>query len=79
QIYPDAEIIAETIGTEKFVRPLFNKMVEKCEEGDMIVCTKLDRFCRSIGEGVRLVDELLSKGIAIHILNMGIIDDSETG
>ena len=77
--YPKAEIITEIVGSETFARPIFNEMVENCKAGDTIVCTKLDRFCRSTKEAVKLLDELLDRGIKVHILNMGVIDDSETG
>lgn len=79
EIYPDAEIIEEVMGLEKFNRKKFNEIVDKCEKGDMIVCSQLDRFCKSTKEGIRVADKLLSKGAKAHILNMGIIDDSESG
>lgn len=79
EIYPDAEIIEEVMGLEKFNREKFNEIVDKCEKGDMIVCYRLDRFCKSTKEGIRTADTLLSKGVKVNILNMGIIDDSESG
>lgn len=79
EVYPDAKIVVETVGTETYIRPLFNEMVESCKAGDMIVCTKLDRFCRSIKEGIGLLDELMKKGIKVQLLNMGTVDNSETG
>lgn len=79
KLYPDAELIIETVGMEKFTRPIFSKMVDNCKSGDMIVCTRLDRFCRSMGECIRLVDDLLEKDIKVNVLNMGIIDTSEVG
>ena len=44
----------------------------------MVVC-KLDRFARSAGEGSKLVKELLGRSINVHILNMGLIEDTSTG
>ena len=41
--------------------------------------TKLDRFARSAVEGGTIVQELHDKGIKIHILNMGIADDTGMG
>lgn len=79
EIYPDAEIIEEVMGLEKFNRKKFNEIVDKCEKGDMIVCSRLDRFCKSTKEGIRTADTLLNKGAKVHILNMGIIDNSESG
>lgn len=79
KFYPEAEIKTEIVGTETYIRPIFNEIVENCKEGDLIICTRLDRFCRSTKECVKSVDELLEKRAKIHILNMGIIDSSETG
>ena len=41
--------------------------------------TKLDRFARSAEDGVNLIKELLSKGIKVHILNMGLVEDTSMG
>ncbi|WP_218618649.1 recombinase family protein [Paenibacillus sp. P3E] len=38
--------------------------------------TKLDRFCRTVREGVRYVDELHRSGVIIYILNMGLVEDT---
>lgn len=63
----------------KIERPEFDKLLEEVRPGDTIVVTKLDRFCRSASQGIELVDELLSKGIKVHILNMGMLDNTPTG
>ena len=44
----------------------------------MLVC-KLDRFARTAGEGSQLVKELMARGVKVHILNMGLIEDTSTG
>lgn len=76
--YPNAELIEEQ-GSGQSIRPLFEEIIFNCKAGDIFVCTKLDRFCRSTGEGLKYIDELLSKGVAIHILNMGMIDNTPMG
>lgn len=76
--YPSAEIIPEAMsGAED--RPIFNSIVENAQKGDAIVVTKLDRFCRSTKEGLEYIDVLQDKGVRIHILNMGLIEDSPIG
>ena len=37
---------------------------------------KLDRFARTAIEGVQTVRELFEKGIKVHILNMGLIENT---
>lgn len=71
----------EKIYSEKFTgtkadRPEFNKLMEELKEGDTLVVTKLDRFARSMMQGSQLVSELISKGIRVHILNIGIMDNT---
>lgn len=63
----------------KVDRPKFTALLEKLEPGDTLVVTKLDRFARSAGEGSKLVKDLIAKGINVHILNMGLIEDTATG
>lgn len=38
--------------------------------------TKLDRVARSTIHGAQLVEELLSRGVIVNILNMGIMDNT---
>ena len=76
--YPDAVIIEEAYSGAK-ERPIFNKLLSELQEGDTLIVTKLDRFCRSVKEGLGYIDELLAKGVRIHILNMGLIEDTPMG
>ncbi len=76
--YPDAEVIIESYSGAK-ERPIFSDLVNNCESGDMIVVTKLDRFCRTTKEGLQYIDQLMDKGVRIHILNMGLIEDTPMG
>ena len=60
-------------------RPLLNKILEQAQENDYVVVTKLDRFCRSTKEGLEYIDRLMNKGVKIHILNMGLIENTPMG
>ena len=40
---------------------------------------KLDRFARTAIEGVQTVRELFDRGVKVHILNMGLIENTLTG
>lgn len=77
-IYPDAEIIIESYSAAK-ERPIFNELLSKLFSGDTIIVTKLDRFCRTTKEGLQYIDMLMNKGVRIHILNMGLIEDTPMG
>lgn len=76
--YPSAEIIEESFSGAK-ERPIFNNVIEKLNSGDTLVVTKLDRFCRTVKEGLQFIDFLMNKGVTIHILNMGLIEDTPMG
>lgn len=77
-LYADAEIIVESYSGAK-ERPLFNRMLEQAQENDYVIVTKLDRFCRSTKEGLGYIDLLMNKGVKIHILNMGLIENTPMG
>ena len=67
--YPEAVIYEESFSGAK-ERPIFNKLIKTLSKGDILIVTKLDRFCRTTKEGLQYIDELLDKGVKIHILNM---------
>jgi DNA invertase Pin-like site-specific DNA recombinase len=48
------------------------------QAGDTLIVTKLDRIARNVREGIQLVDDLLERGVILHVLNMGIFDCSPT-
>lgn len=73
------EIVDEAYTGTKMDRPKFTKLVEELESGDTLVVCKLDRFARTASEGSELVKSLLSRGINVHILNMGLIENTPTG
>lgn len=73
------EIIVEQYTGTKTERPKFSELLEKLQRGDTLKVTKLDRFARNTEDGGHVIKELLSKGVKVHILNMGVIDDSPVG
>jgi DNA invertase Pin-like site-specific DNA recombinase len=75
----EEDIVLETYTGTKVDRPKFTKLVAELEEGDTLVVTKLDRFARTASEGSELVKSLLSRGVNVHILNMGLIENTPTG
>lgn len=60
-------------------RPQFKELRKALEAGDTLMVTKLDRLARSAAKGIELIDELLSHGIKVHVLNMGLMDNTPTG
>ena len=74
-----AQIFVDAFTGTKLERPQFQKLLEVVQAGDTIVATKLDRISRSASQGIELVDDLLSKGVSLHILNMGVMNNTPTG
>lgn len=78
QMYPTAEIVTEAYSGAK-ERPIFEGLIDKLEKGDTLVVCKLDRFARSVQHGLQYIDKLREKGVGVHILNMGLIEDTPMG
>lgn len=74
-----AVIYSETITGTISDRPKFQALLSKLEEGDTLTVTKLDRFARSAADGITLIRELMRKGVRVHILNMGVVEDTPMG
>ena len=65
-------------GTKKH-RPELDKLLSVIKEGDTLVVTKLDRIARSTTHGCELIKSLLEKGVAVNVLNLGMMDNSPNG
>ena len=75
---------AEVIYKDSFTgtkqhRPELDKLLSEVKEGDTVVVTKLDRIARSTTHGIALIKELLEKGVAVNVLNLGMMDNSPNG
>lgn len=75
---------AGVIYSEKFTgtkkeRPEFSRLLSVLQSGDTLIVTKLDRFARSTVDAITTVKELFNRGVKIHVLNMGVIEDTVTG
>ena len=77
--YSNALIYSESYTGAKSDRPIFNNVIKELQDGDTLVVTKLDRFCRNTVEGIESINKLMDKGVSIHILNMGLIEDTPMG
>lgn len=63
----------------KMHRPKLDKLLADIQPGDKLIVTKLDRIARSATQGIELIQALLDKGVTVHVLNMGLMDDTPTG
>ena len=73
------QIITEAYTGKTVDRPQFTALLSKLQSGDTLVVTKLDRFARSTVEGVQTVRELFARDVKVHILNIGLIENTLSG
>lgn len=73
------KIFCDAFTGTKAHRPELDKLLTEIQPGDKLIVTKLDRIARSATQGTELIQNLLDKGISVHVLNMGLLDDSPTG
>ncbi|EOU1701661.1 recombinase family protein [Clostridium perfringens] len=77
--YENAKIYEESYTGTKTDRPVFNKVLKQLQEGDTLVVAKLDRLARNTIEGVKIVENLFAKGVAVHVLNVGLLENTTMG
>lgn len=77
--YPNIEVYKEAFTGTKLHRPVFDKLIDKLQEGDVLVVSKLDRFARNTVEGLNTIKKLLNKKVSIHMLNFGLVEDNPMG
>jgi len=65
-------------GTNKN-RPQLQRLLHKIQKGDTLVITKLDRLARSAMDGIETIKKLFEQGVKVHVLNMGLVEDTPTG
>lgn len=73
------KIYKDTFTGTKTDRPELKKILGKLRPGDKLIVTKLDRMARSVAQGVELIESLLNQGVTVHVLNMGLMDNTPTG
>ncbi|WML54328.1 recombinase family protein [Neobacillus sp. PS3-12] len=73
------KIYSDKFTGTKTDRPQFSKLLQQLQEGDTLVVTKLDRFARTTADGINTIKGLFERGIKVHVLNMGLVEDTPTG
>lgn len=72
-------IYYDSFTATKSDRPEFSKLLSKLQRGDTLVVTKLDRLARNTREGIDVVEDLFKRGIRVHVLNVGLLEDTTMG
>lgn len=74
----------DSIYSEKFTgtkadRPQLQEVLSLLKERDTLVVTKLDRLARNTVEGIEIVKNLFARGVRVHVLNVGLLEDTTMG
>ena len=73
-------IIEEQFTGKTTARPKFENLVKhQLQQGDTLVVTKLDRFARNVTEGISTIRYLFVKGVKVHVLNVGLLENTAMG
>lgn len=73
------KIYSDAFTGTKTHRPELDNLLKQLKSGDKLIITKLDRIARSASQGIELIQSLLDKGITVHVLNMGLLDNTPAG
>jgi len=75
------KIFSEKASGAKDDRPKLRELIEyvRRDEGDVVVCSKLDRIARSSRHLLQVVDQLKEKGAELRVLNSPIDTTSAHG
>ena len=77
--YEGAKILEEQFTGTKTDRPVLNKLIKELQEGDTLIVTKLDRLARNTVEGIQIIECLFAKGVSVHVLNVGLLENTTMG
>lgn len=77
--YNNAIIYKEQFTGSVIERPVLNEVLSELQSGDMLVVTKLDRLARNTVEGIEIVQGLFKKEVAVHVLNIGLLENTSMG
>lgn len=77
--YESAKIIKEQFTGTTTDRPKFNELIGLLQKNDILVVSKLDRLARNTVEGIEIVEKLFKKGVSVHVLNVGLLENTTMG
>lgn len=63
------KIFSEQLSSVDAKRAQLEAAIDFCREGDVLLCTKLDRLARSVADLVKLEERLKAKGASICIMD----------
>jgi len=77
--YENAHIEFEQFTGTTTERPVFTMLISELKQNDTLVVSKLDRLARNTVEGIQIVQELFDRGVTVHVLNVGLLENTSMG
>lgn len=77
--YENAIVYKEAYTGTTTDRPVFKEIINKLKQNDTLVVAKLDRLARNTVEGIEIVKEIFKKKASVHVLNVGLLEDTAMG
>ena len=72
-------ITAEQYTGKTTSRPKLQALIASLRAEDTLMVTKLDRLARHVTEGIELIRELFARAIKVHVLNIGLLENTSMG
>lgn len=69
-------IYVDSFTGTKMDRPNLGELLKVLKKNDTLMVTKLDRIARSLTEGSAFVNDCIKRGVRVHILNIGVMDNT---
>jgi DNA invertase Pin-like site-specific DNA recombinase len=73
------KIFSEQLSSVDAKRVQLDAAIDYCREGDVLVCTKLDRLARSVADVVTIERRLNEKGATLHVMDPAMDTSSPAG
>ncbi|WP_056988973.1 recombinase family protein [Lacticaseibacillus camelliae] len=77
--YGVGQVFKEKYTNKRVNRHRLNSLLNQVRQGDTITVTRLSRLTASPSEALNLIKTLREKGVALNVLNLGVIDDTIVG
>ncbi len=73
-------IYVEDSACETVSHPVFESLIQNVlKKDDTLIVSRIDRFAHNIKDCVNIIQYVFNKGASIHILNIGLLDNTESG
>ena len=72
-------LVVETYTGPVYPKPKYANLTKSLKEGDVLVVSRVNKLGRNPKEAVKEIDKLIKRGVSVHLLDFGLIDNSPEG